>query len=104
MGARFSSNKSFNWSNSRKKRSVLFTKFLYVLLYTRSHDLIPNSILLEDIPFPTNRYNWSLREYNIWSSLLEVFKIRSNFENSICKVEIHGKKYVEMKFINDNKI
>ncbi|CAG8551224.1 19016_t:CDS:2 [Rhizophagus irregularis] len=55
MGGKVSSykNKSFNWTRQRKKRSALFTRFLSVLLYTKNHDLIPNSILLDDIPFPT---------------------------------------------------
>ncbi|RIA93150.1 hypothetical protein C1645_763157 [Glomus cerebriforme] len=102
MGGKFSShkNKSFHWSKPHKKRSALFTKFLTVLLYTRNHDLIPNSILLEDIPFPTNNENWSVNEYNIWFSLLKLLEIRSK-ERTINKIEINGKNYVEMSFINN---
>ena len=75
MGGKFSTykHKSFHWTKPRKKRSALFTRFLSVLLYTRSYDLFPNSILfIEDIPFPTDTDNWSMQEYNIWSSLLNV--------------------------------
>jgi hypothetical protein len=102
MGGKVSSykNKSFNWTRQRKKRSALFTKFLSVLLYTKNHDLIPNSILLDDIPFPTSTENWSAQEYNIWSSLLNVLEIRSNY-GKINKVELDGKNYVELKFVNE---
>ncbi|GBC09106.1 hypothetical protein RclHR1_08600004 [Rhizophagus clarus] len=103
MGGKVSSykNKSFNWqTRQRKKRSALFTKFLSVLLYTKNHDLIPNSILLDDIPFPTNAVNWSPQEYNIWSSLLNVLEIRSH-NRTINKVELNGKNYIELTFINE---
>ncbi|CAB4388220.1 hypothetical protein RhiirA5_358781 [Rhizophagus irregularis] len=102
MGGKVSSykNKSFNWTRQRKKRSALFTRFLSVLLYTKNHDLIPNSILLDDIPFPTSTENWTAREYNIWSSLLNVLEIRSNY-GKINKVELNGKNYIELKFVNE---
>ena len=102
MGGKFSTykHKSFHWTKPRKKRSALFTRFLSVLLYTRSYDLFPNSILLEDILFPTDTDNWSMQEYNIWSSLLNVLEIRSS-NSSINRIELQGKNYVEMKFINE---
>lgn len=103
MGGKVSSykNKSFNWqTRQRKKRSALFTKFLSVLLYTKNHDLIPNSILLDDIPFPTSAENWSPQEYNIWSSLLNVLEVRSH-HRTINKVELNGKNYIELTFINE---
>src|SRR6266542_2417774 len=101
MGGKVSSyrNKSFNWTKQRKKRAVLFTKFLRVLLYTRNHDIIPNSILFEDIPFPTSIENWSMQEYNIWSSLINLLDIRSK-NRAVNKVELNGKNYVEMGFVN----
>src|SRR6266542_7150124 len=90
----------FCWKKSRKQRSSLFAKFLNLLLYTKNHDLIPHSILLEEIPFPTDTDNWSMQEYHIWSSSLELLNIRSNY-GCVNKVKLNEKVYIEMKFLND---
>ncbi|CAG8467845.1 7440_t:CDS:2 [Funneliformis mosseae] len=96
MGGKFSS----NWTKSRKQRSALFAKFLNILLYTKYIDLVPHSILLEDILFPTKMDNWSEQEYNIWSLLLNLLEERTS-KGYINKVKLYEKTYLEMKFVNE---
>ncbi|CAI2175360.1 18577_t:CDS:1 [Funneliformis geosporum] len=100
MGGKVSSTNSYNWTKSRKQRSALFAKFLNIILYTKYIDLVPHSILLEDILFPTKTDNWSEQEYNIWSLLLNLLEERTSL-GYINKVKIYEKTYLEMKFVNE---